>query len=261
MTARVVDLLEVHREIDSLLDATTLAAFTPGAEAALADLLGALKALLLWHLDGEESVLLPLYETHVPDPPRNGSPEQIRRDHRMIREVLEELMVTAGLARARRLRKLAHLLEHHDQREATGFKPLLDAALSPAVRGEALASLAADRPALAATPVVRGRGRGRSKRELAAEPRDEVRGLQQALLTDAVALSSLRERIAAARHALAPGSPLVAAMVRQYDATLTSLEAFGSVAGVSAAEAIQVFDALASADNRLASVERMHARL
>jgi hypothetical protein len=157
--AYVVNLLAVHREIDAALRELRLA--IAGAELERArESMDRLDWRLRQHMQHEDELLLPEYEARVKDFPPHGSPELIRRDHGLIDEGLSRVRALLGalgppdpgqpgrlLALCDGLSRLAHLLEHHDQREASSFQPLLDQVLPEGVRRRLLDAIAAEEEA------------------------------------------------------------------------------------------------------------------
>ncbi|TDI47056.1 MAG: hypothetical protein E2P00_01715 [Acidobacteria bacterium] len=83
---------------------------------------------LLAHIQGEEDVILPAYETTCKHE-RGGEPDVFRREHRRLRRMLTELSAwlaawagrtwpaTEVILLVEREKTLKDLLEHHDQRE------------------------------------------------------------------------------------------------------------------------------------------------
>lgn len=142
----VIDLLEVHLEIADTLEQACLAADDAEASTAWVDRLG---QLLEWHIAGEDGLLLPEYRRREAEIPRLGNPDVVMDEHRKIEALLETARGEAGSARLFTLRRLHHLLEHHDEREAQTFKPALDRLLPAGLRAELLGEIMRTRPSLA----------------------------------------------------------------------------------------------------------------
>lgn len=125
---RVLDTLEVHRRLATHLHrARSAAALSQTATARMS----ADEAHVLFqrHRWVEETVWMPLYEARC-DPPENARPRVLLRDHRLIADLFTAATRVDGLDLVDVLEDLAGALEHHDLREQTWFKPLLDAALT-----------------------------------------------------------------------------------------------------------------------------------
>jgi hypothetical protein len=88
------------------------------------EVLAPLAAALRLHMSQEETVLLPA--TEGSELPPNGGAHVIRRDHELIRALLDEVRAEDVLARADALLRLEDVLEHHDRREAAGMLAVLD---------------------------------------------------------------------------------------------------------------------------------------
>ena len=151
--SRVVDLLDVHREVADALDETCLA--LAGGSAVASEWLARVDTLLRWHIAGEDQLLIPEYVRLAPDVPTFGAPDIIVTEHRRIEGLLASGLVLPTL------RRLHHVLEHHDEREARSLKPALDRVLPPERARRMLDDIAAARPrALLELPerVTTGRG-------------------------------------------------------------------------------------------------------
>ena len=140
--ARVQDLLKVHEEIAAALRQACIEALA-GPDNSWLD---RLTALLQWHIRGEDELLLPEYEQRAHPVPPQGHPPGKPAEHTRILATLKALPALAGLDRLRSLRRLHHLLEHHDQREAQTFKPALDTLLPADLRARILATIESNRP-------------------------------------------------------------------------------------------------------------------
>ncbi len=141
---RIADLLQVHDEIAELLEYACLHLEGPALEH--------LDTLLRWHLRGENELLIPRYAALEPDPPRVGKPSLLLEEHEKILRHLSEARSSSGLERLKTLRRLAHLLEHHDERETQSFKLALDNLLDTDERRRLLDEITATRPTLPALP-------------------------------------------------------------------------------------------------------------
>lgn len=135
---RVVDLLDEHERFDEALERTRTDVHGRWLESGRARLAW-LKQALGRHLELEEARLLPVFDA-LDHPVPNGAPAVLRRDHDLIRALLDRADAATdpvGLCAA--LGQLAGVLEHHDLREARYFKPRLDAVLDPEERAAWLA--------------------------------------------------------------------------------------------------------------------------
>lgn len=129
-----------HRDLEQALQ--HLRRVAPEADRErTSEALQALDARLRLHMAQEEEWLLPAYAPLAADLPDNASPRVLLADHDRIRALLDTLAglvdpdgPDALLARAEALSLLAGVLEHHDRREATWFKPTLDAHVDAATR-------------------------------------------------------------------------------------------------------------------------------
>ncbi len=198
------DLLDVHREIDELVF-DVWQRIVDRQWATIAPATMRLDRRLRAHIAVEDEHLVPAYArwVHPPDPALSAA--MILRDHRLIERHLEGLArdvprgapassseARALVAFAERLAGLADLLEHHDLREASGFKPLLDAHLPGEVAGPLLAHAArqekaaseAARAPLAHSPGEMGRhwvARAEALERQPASPPELARALGRAL--------------------------------------------------------------------------------
>jgi hypothetical protein len=139
----IVDLLSIHRELELATDAACHEALGDGDRCRQW-----LDEQLRWHLQTEDRFLLPVYIERVPEPPRMGRADLLDGDHRAIENLLDQAGATEGMERLVVLRRLTHLLEHHDQREAEVFKPLMDEVLGIDERQRILAQIMALRPSV-----------------------------------------------------------------------------------------------------------------
>jgi len=90
------------------------------------DALASLATAHRLHASYEEDVLWPRYEEVAPaDGP--GSLRALRRDHALLEAHLAHGADADPLVRAWSLARLQHVLDHHDQREATHVLPALEA--------------------------------------------------------------------------------------------------------------------------------------
>ena len=148
----ITAVLSEHRRQGELVTAATddLLSGRPSAG------LGVLTSELCRHIEIEERLLLPRYRELASDESPELSPDLILRDHQIIRCRIAELRdsTTGDLARLRSLRALAHLLEHHDEREARGMVAVLDAQLAPDEAEALAAAFSAAGEGLVADPQV-----------------------------------------------------------------------------------------------------------
>jgi hypothetical protein len=197
--------LSVHRRIDAkLLDARLL--LLAGYGVAAREALGAVGEHLAAHMAYEEELLLPAYEAACEVFPPHGAPELIRRDHRLIDAALVRCgqnMAAVGGASARALvaahealAALADLLEHHDQREAESFEPLLDEVLPAHIREGLLHAVASAEARFggawaptAVLPMLHGEGFG-DEPAVGEDLADEAAVARQLLLRIEVALAT-----------------------------------------------------------------------
>lgn len=129
---KVVDLLDVHVVIERALLGARMAAMA-GDEAGHQAWMARLDAVLRRHIAHEERWLLPLWAQA--DAPPNGTAAILSHEHDRLLDLLTEAFTDgAPWERAERLARLGAVLEHHDAREARGFKPGMDALLDAVER-------------------------------------------------------------------------------------------------------------------------------
>lgn len=221
----IATLLDVHEEIAVALEHACLEPKGPG--------LDTLGKLLRWHIKGENELLIPRYAALETEIPRLGSPEVLVEEHRKIIQLLERAEQEPDpLAQLKILRRLAHLLEHHDEREEQTFKRALDRLLDPWERRGLLEQIAGDRPPLPTLESLR--------------PDPAVRPLVEQ------ECRRVLDQASAARARLSEGQFTAAA---GYSRKLSALSA-RMVAHLSAGAILEALDSSLSLGNLLAALQR-----
>jgi len=121
MTEKLLESLHsVHEHLEDVADLCCLLLIS-GSDRTLG-CVRALTELVAWHLDTEEEFILPLYSEVEDQYPAASRCEHIRADHEKIGQTLEAMVHLEGVALLRALRRLHHLFEHHNAREALGLE-------------------------------------------------------------------------------------------------------------------------------------------